>query len=254
MPTIEEIFPEYIHTDGDTQPRERIDEAVCKEYAERIQAGDKFPPSIVYYDGENHWLADGFHRHLAYLHHLPSLPMPCEIRQGTQADAQWYSYSANRDHGVPRTRKDKIRAIESALRHAQGAQESDRAIADHLGVSYSTVAKYRERLELSSGAQIGHLEKRTGRDGKQYPAQGSASSEKKRGKPKGKRKTTKPSRHMASMVQPPTRTPVPMEKMTALSLPHNPVMGARTLIEVFDKDYLRVLVDEIAAHLENTET
>ena len=37
--------------------------------------------------------------------------------------------------------------------------------------------------------------------------------------------------------------------MTALSMPHNPVMGARTLIEVFDPDYLRAVAEEIATYL-----
>jgi hypothetical protein len=63
----------------------------------------------------------------------------------------------------------------------------------------------------------------------------------------------KPSRRMASRIQNPTRAPSPVERMTALSMPHNPVMGARTLIEVFDADYLRALVDEITSYLKELE-
>ncbi len=37
--------------------------------------------------------------------------------------------------------------------------------------------------------------------------------------------------------------------MTTVTLPHNPVMGARTLIEVFDNEYLRAVVEELARHL-----
>jgi len=69
-------------------------------------------------------------------------------------------------------------------------------------------------------------------------------------KPKNGRK---PSRRMASRIQQPTRAPNPVEKMTALSMPHNPVMGARTLIEVFDADYLRAVVDEISSYLQGLE-
>jgi hypothetical protein len=36
MPTIEKIFPEYIRQDGDTQPRLKIDQAVCDDYCERM--------------------------------------------------------------------------------------------------------------------------------------------------------------------------------------------------------------------------
>ena len=54
---------------------------------------------------------------------------------------------------------------------------------------------------------------------------------------------------MAARIEQPTRAPTPLPKMTALSMPHDPVMGARTLIEVFDADYLRSLVGEISNHL-----
>ena len=63
----------------------------------------------------------------------------------------------------------------------------------------------------------------------------------------------KPSRRMAGRVQQPTRAPNPVVKMTALSMPHNPVMGARTLIEVFDVEYLRALVIELSNHLKGLE-
>jgi len=49
-----------------------------------------------------------------------------------------------------RTTADKQRAIESALRHPNGAGKSNKAIADYLGVSDHTVAKIRIELTLSS--------------------------------------------------------------------------------------------------------
>ncbi len=55
----------------------------------------------------------------------------------------------------------------------------------------------------------------------------------------------KPSRHMARLVSQPTRSPRPAPEMTALSLPRDPEMGARTLIELFDTDYLHALVDRL---------
>ena len=51
-----------IRTDGNTQAREMLDQAVIDEYAEAFERGDMFPPIDVYFDGETHWLADGFHR------------------------------------------------------------------------------------------------------------------------------------------------------------------------------------------------
>ena len=71
MPTIEKHLPEYIRLDGGTQPRAKIDQAVCDEYAERMKAGEKFPPIDVFFDGEDYWLADGFHRISAYVMAVP---------------------------------------------------------------------------------------------------------------------------------------------------------------------------------------
>ena len=56
MPTTEMIFPECIRLDGGTQPRAKIDQAVCDDYGERMKAGEKFPAIDVFFDGENYWL------------------------------------------------------------------------------------------------------------------------------------------------------------------------------------------------------
>jgi hypothetical protein len=51
-----------IRGDGATQPRARIDPALVGEYAADMRRGDEFPPVVVFFDGTDHWLADGFHR------------------------------------------------------------------------------------------------------------------------------------------------------------------------------------------------
>jgi hypothetical protein len=152
--------------DGDTQPRETIDEAVVKEYAERIQAGDKFPPVVVFFDGEHHWLGDGFHRALA--HQSAGLEdIEADIRPGSRADAVWFACSANRAHGLRRSNADKRRAVTMALASPQAQEMSDRQLAEHCGVGHVFVGMVRREL---AGVHGEHLEGeiRTGRDGKQY--------------------------------------------------------------------------------------
>lgn len=147
--------------DGDTQPRETIDEAVVKEYAERIQAGDKFPPVVVFFDGEHHWIADGFHRALA--HQSAGLEdVAADIRPGTREDAIWFACSANRAHGLLRSSADKRRAVTMALASPQAQALSDRAIAEHCGVSNTFVGEVRRALQLSSVDSC----PRRGKDGK----------------------------------------------------------------------------------------
>lgn len=79
--------------------------------------------------------------------------------QGTQQDAQWYSYSANKTNGLRRTNADKQRAVQAALLHPGGAGKSDTAIAKHVGVDQKTVLGWREKLELSK--EIPKIETRT---------------------------------------------------------------------------------------------
>jgi uncharacterized ParB-like nuclease family protein len=44
-----------------------IDDAVVSDYAERIEAGDTFPPVVVFQGDDGQLiLADGFHRYHAY--------------------------------------------------------------------------------------------------------------------------------------------------------------------------------------------
>ena len=81
------------------------------------------------------------------------------ITQGTVADAQWHSFSANKAHGLQRTNEDKEQAVRAALRHTKAAGLSDREIARHLGVHGTTVGKY--RAEMVSSAEIQQIDTRT---------------------------------------------------------------------------------------------
>ena len=155
-----------LRLDGDTQPRETINEAVVKEYAERIQAGDKFPAVVVFFDGEHYWLGDGFHRTLA--HQSAGLEdVEADIRPGSRADAVWFACSANRAHGLRRSNDDKRRAVTMALASPQAQGMSDRQLAEHCGVGHVFVGMVRREL---AGVHGEHLEAgvRIGRDGKQY--------------------------------------------------------------------------------------
>jgi len=153
-----------IRLDGDTQPRTGINTALVAEYAYLMEAGNAdFPPAIVFFDGVNHWLADGFHRwHAMNKRGVDGLY--CEIHEGTVEDARWYSYAANQAHGQRRSNADRARAVKAALLHPKGAGMSDRQIAEHVGVSHATVIKY--RTELESTGQIDQSDNRVGQDGR----------------------------------------------------------------------------------------
>lgn len=152
-----------IRTDGGTQPRATYHYGQVDSYAEDMEAGVVFPSIVVFFDGSDYWLADGFHRVLAATK-IEQATIESEIRQGTLQDAQWYSYSVNQAHGLRRSNEDKRRAVEAALRHPNAATMSDHQIADHCGVTHPFVGKLREEQVATSNSFQSTARK--GRDGR----------------------------------------------------------------------------------------
>ena len=134
-----------LRTNGGAQARAAMDSAAVGDYADALRAGAKFPPAITYYDGQNYWLADGFHRLEA--HRAAGLEeMPCIVRQGTLRDAILFSVGANTTHGLRRTNADKRRAVERLLLDEEWRQWSDAEIARRTAVDAKTVASVRTQI------------------------------------------------------------------------------------------------------------
>ena len=152
-----------LRLDGDTQSRVDIEQWAVDEYTEVIKAGAKLPPIIVYYDGKDNWIVDGFQRWFA-TREAGLSTIRCDVRKGTLEEARWFSYSVNQTHGLRRSNADKAKAVEAALKHPKGAKMSNRQIAEHVGVAEGTVRNHREEIE--STAQITQSSARTGADGR----------------------------------------------------------------------------------------
>ena len=136
-----------IRLDGGTQTRARVNEPMLTEYAQEMKGGAVFPPLVVFYDGTDYWLADGFHRWGA-AESIKLDAIECEVRSGTMEDAQWFSYSANKTNGMRRSNDDKARAVKAALKHC-GGLKSNAEIARHVGVSREMVSDHRDRLQAA---------------------------------------------------------------------------------------------------------
>ena len=166
VPTIRQIPIASLRLDGGTQIRQARSEETIADYAEKMRAGEVFPPVIAYYDGAEYWLADGFQRVMARgLTGASTLNV--DVRPGTQRDAILFACGANAEHGAPRTNADKRRAVETLLADPKWVACSDVWIADVCRVSDTLVLKMRrEHLEKDP------TETRKGRDGKTYEARG----------------------------------------------------------------------------------
>lgn len=156
---------EDIDTQADTQSRAGMDDEVIASMEEALAAGKALPDLRLVGDGEKLWPYDGFHRIAAYLA-AGVEEVWADVITGTLQDARWLACAANREHlALRRSNDDKRHTVQMALRLRPDM--SDRAIAEHCGVSNPFVSEMRRQvLTVNTSA----ASTRTGRDGKEYPA------------------------------------------------------------------------------------
>lgn len=142
---MEKLKLEMIRLDGGTQSRAMVSDETVNDYADAMREGAQFPPIVVFHDGANYWLADGFHR-VAAAKKAELTEIPADVRQGDQRVAVLTSVSVNANHGLRRTQADKRRAIETLLRDDEWRQWSDREISRRVSVDHKTVGNVRADL------------------------------------------------------------------------------------------------------------
>jgi hypothetical protein len=135
--------------DERTQSRCEIDEDLVSDYRIAIEEGAQFPPLVVFYDGKNYYLADGYHRYYAE-ESIGTKEVSAEVYTGQLRDAILYSVGANETHGKRRTLADKRKSVQTMLGDHEWSKMSDRAIADACRVSHPFVAKMRERGNVTT--------------------------------------------------------------------------------------------------------
>jgi transcriptional regulator with XRE-family HTH domain len=138
---------EEIRRDGGTQPRAKIDLQHIKRLEEQIEDGQEIEPVVVFFDGDDYWLADGFHRWNAH-RNQEEPTIRAIIYHGTRREAVLYSVGANADHkpALPRSRADKRKVVLTLLNDPEWKQWSDREIARQCKVDHKTVGKIRKSL------------------------------------------------------------------------------------------------------------
>ena len=140
---------EEIRRDGGTQPRATINHLTVAEYAADMREGASFPPVLLFFDGADYWLADGFHR-LEAAFSIGLKEIVAEVRPGTRRDAILYSVGANTTHGLRRTNADKRQAVMTLLEDEKWSKWTNSEIAKKCGVSHTFVNNLRSSLETVS--------------------------------------------------------------------------------------------------------
>ena len=134
-----------IRVDGGTQSRLELSQEVVNEYAEHMAEGSVFPAVIVFQDGANYWLADGFHRYFATKKNKGKT-INADVQVGTQEEAILFSFTANSNRGLRMTSADKRNIVIRMLTNKTWGGWTDAAIARHVGITGMTVGRIRKGL------------------------------------------------------------------------------------------------------------
>lgn len=137
---------------ADTQAREQIDWIAVGEYASAMKEGVTFPPVVVYFDGTQYWLADGFHRVDAAKTAGLAI-INADIQYGTKRDAEWHALGANKEHGVRRKDVDVRRILKKIFADPEWKSISLREIARHTGIPLTTVHRFQASVPLEQMVQ-----------------------------------------------------------------------------------------------------
>ena len=156
---------DQIRLDGGTQIREAVDEEVVNDYAALMANQVYLPPLCVFYDGQDYWLVDGFHRWHALKKNGRTETL-CQPYDGSLREARLAAVRSNHAHGLRRTNADKRRAVETLLADAEWANNSSRWIAEAAGVGPHMVIEMREQLCAAHSCQQGGEGVRVGLDGR----------------------------------------------------------------------------------------
>jgi hypothetical protein len=144
--TLTRIPLESIQVDSTVQQRAAgTSHDVVSEYAEAMRSGAGFPPIVVFGSGDGPFhLGDGFHRLEAYRSaHPDAKDVECKIHPGNRDDAILFACGANAQHGLRRSRSDKLKAVTTLVHSERWSGWSDREIARQCGVSHTYVAAVR---------------------------------------------------------------------------------------------------------------
>ena len=131
--------------DGGAQMRVEMRAETVNDYANDMLNGLVFPPIVVFYDGTDYWLGDGFHR-VEASRKIDRKEVLADIRSGSAREAILHGVGSNAAHGLRRTQADKRHAVERLLTDPEWARWSDRKIAEIAKVDHKTVGTIRREL------------------------------------------------------------------------------------------------------------
>lgn len=136
-----------------TQIRKKLDKSVIETYTEDVKSGCIFPPLDVFCEknSERYILADGFHRHRAFIN-ADHEEVEVTVHEGGMHEALIFACGANSYHGLQRSNKDKHHAVEMCLKDPEISQYNRQEIADICHVTKRFVQKLANKAAIADPA------------------------------------------------------------------------------------------------------
>lgn len=138
---VQTLLVARVRRDPELQVRLAMHVGRVDEFAAALREGVVFPPIVVFYDGCEVWLSDGFHRITAALRAGREM-IEADVRAGGQLDALMFAFFANATHGEPlrpaerRAALHRIIGAHLPLKHGDGER-----LAAQLGVHRTTIQR-----------------------------------------------------------------------------------------------------------------
>ena len=127
-----------ITADSASQPRDCLSISRLDQFAQMLANGDELTPVTVFYDGDVHWLGDGFHRYEAYIR-AGRTDIPAKIYQGTLRDAILCGIQSNTQNGLGLSPKERKNAARRLLLDPEWSKWSVNHIAKICGLAHRVV-------------------------------------------------------------------------------------------------------------------
>lgn len=180
---IRKVPPLELVVDERCQGREGMSQEAIAEYQAVYETRPiEMPPLDVFIVDGALVVVDGLHRYAAASMARVEFVRVRVVGTGDMDEAIYVALGANKEpRGLRRSNADKARTARRAVSSAIGQEQSNRAIAEHIGVSDMFVAKMRAEWEASqvqtvcTSASTEKPKRRKGRDGKAYPVKPPAS-------------------------------------------------------------------------------
>lgn len=144
----EMIAMRKINVELSPQVRVTLSEDTIIDYQNVLAEQEKFPPIDLFWSEQHnvYLIGDGIHRFYAYSRNNEAF-IEANVHQGGEREAMLFALSANKKHGLRRSKADLRRAVTIVLKDVEWMGWSNPVIAQNIGCSIGLIDSVRKELK-----------------------------------------------------------------------------------------------------------